>query len=498
MKELITLIDRWESKRALVVGDFMLDQSVFGNAERLSPDAPVPVLKVVDETAAPGGAANVCRTLAALKCEVTCLGLVGDDAAGNQLVNALREAGCGTDQLIIVEGRPTIVKRNMIGLAQHRHPQKMFRVDYEDNSPLDEDFVETLFDHAVATMRQADVLLLEDYNKGLLTEDLCQRLIAEAKAANLPVYVDPAPITDYGKYRGCTCMTPNRTEAELATGCDVETETHKMATQLLNQLEMEAVALTLDRHGSLLQVAGEDPVPVPTQAREVYDVTGAGDVFFGTMAMARANGASWVDATSMANFAAGLEVEQFAMVPIPLQQIHSQLIYQQGARIGKVRTLKQLLPELEAHRWDKKRIAFTNGCFDILHAGHVELLRAARQTADLLVLAVNTDKSIRRLKGDKRPIVTEAERVMVLSELSCVDYIVLFGDDPTEDPSEKDTPVPLIRGIQPDVLIKGAQYNIEDVLGRDIVEEHGGEVVLIPHVEGMSTTNIVDKIRGQS
>ncbi len=497
MQNLITLIDGWQTKRMVVVGDFMLDQAVFGDAERLSPDAPVPVLKVVRETTTAGGAANLCLALVAMRCDVRCIGVVGQDAAGEELLTQLNHNRCDTDAMVAIPKRPTTVKRNLIGLAQHRHPQKMFRVDIEDTSPIDAETLDRVAEAAEATLDDADALLLEDYNKGLLTPELCQRLIASARAKGVPVYVDPAPIDDYGKYRGATCITPNRTEAELATGCSAASETAAMAGKLINDIELDAVVLTLDRHGSLLQIKGEPPTAVPTIARNVYDVTGAGDVLFGTLAVARANGAEWPKAVELANFAAGLEVEQFDMVPIPIEQVHFRLLQQRGAKLGKIRNLEQLLPELAAYRSQGKKVAFTNGCFDILHAGHVDLLHKARDTADLLVLAVNSDASIRRLKGPDRPIVPEQDRVKLLSELACVDYIVLFGDEEADDPVENDTPKPLLRAIGPEVLVKGGQYAHDEVVGWEIVEAYGGRVVTIPHVEGRSTTNIVEKIKAQ-
>jgi D-beta-D-heptose 7-phosphate kinase/D-beta-D-heptose 1-phosphate adenosyltransferase len=305
------------------------------------------------------------------------------------------------------------------------------------------------------------------------------------------VFVDPAAITDYSKYRHATVITPNRTEASLATGISAakgDRDTlDTMARRLVDELSLEAAVLTLDKQGALLLESGSQPVLVPTVARQVYDVTGAGDMVLAMLAAARANGADWSVAVELANTAAGLEVERFGVVPIELDEVLLSLLRQKHEQLGKVRTLDQLLPELAAYRKQGQKVAFTNGCFDILHAGHVSLLRRSRQQADLLVVGLNSDDSIRRLKGPTRPVNAETDRLMVLSELQSVDYIVLF---------EEDTPLKLLETIRPDVLVKGADYARSQVVGGDMVESFGGRVVLLDLVEGRSTTNIIRKAQG--
>lgn len=490
MPDLITALDRWESKRVVVAGDFMLDRYAYGNADRLAPDAPVPVLAVQRTESMPGGAANVCLDLAALRCEVACLGLIGDDEPGETLSLALRNAGIDTAGLVASKGRPTTVKHNIVGLAQHRHPQKMFRLDTEDRSPIPPEVTQQLLDAAEHLLDGAAVLCLEDYNKGVLGEALCQGLIALAKKKNVPVFVDPAAIADYSKYRGATCITPNRTEAKLATapgstapGSD---DPRQMAEQLKKDLGLTHVVLTLDKSGALLLDEDGRSHTVPTVARSVYDVTGAGDMVLAMLAAARANGIPWLDAVTLANVAAGLEVEKSGVVPIPLDEILLALLALDHDQLGKVRPPEALFKELDAHRRQGKSIVFTNGCFDILHAGHVAYLRAAAKLGDLLVVGLNSDTSITQLKGPDRPVNHEADRLMVLSELQSVDYLVVFSDD---------TPLKLIEAIKPDVLAKGADYTRETVVGHEIVEAHGGRVELIDLVEGRSTTNIIRKLQ---
>jgi D-beta-D-heptose 7-phosphate kinase/D-beta-D-heptose 1-phosphate adenosyltransferase len=480
--DLIALLDRWEPRRIVVAGDFMLDRYAYGNADRLSPDAPVPVLAVERTESRPGGAANVGLDLAALRCDVACLGILGDDEPGQTLTAMLRDQGIDTAGLLAGAGRPTTVKQNLIGLAQHRHPQKMFRLDIEDKSPLATEDETRLLDAAGPLLDGADVLCLEDYDKGVLSERVCQGLIALARERGVAVLVDPAAVADYGKYRGANCVTPNRTEAKLATGLD---EPRAMARRLKERLGLSQVVLTLDKAGALLLDEADDFHAVPTVARSVYDVTGAGDMVLAMLAAAVANGAPWPDAVALANVAAGLEVEKVGVVPIPLDEVLLSLLQLHHDQLGQARPTAALLKELQAHRRQGKTVVFTNGCFDILHAGHVAYLRAAAKLGDLLVVGLNSDASIRRLKGEDRPVNQQDDRLMVLSELQSIDYLVVFDDD---------TPMQLIEAIRPDVLAKGADYTRETVVGHEVVEAHGGRVELIDLVEGRSTTNIIRKL----
>lgn len=488
LNNLINVIDHWQKKRIVVVGDFMLDQIVYGNVDRLSPDAPVPVFVVNDQHDTPGGAANVCRDLAALQCEVFAVGVLGNDLPADILSNALTDEGIDVSGLLRDPNRPTTIKQNYIGLAQHRHPQKMFRVDHEYCQALDDHFIRELLDMVVNLLKNADVLCLEDYNKGILGDNFCQQIIAAAKAENVPVFVDPAAIKEYSKYRGATCITPNRTEAHLATASFMEDsdEPGKMAQALIDNYDFENVVLTLDKQGALWLDQNGQEKTIPTQAKSVYDVTGAGDMVLAVLASAVPNGADWPQAAQMANVAAGLEVQCMGVVPIALEKILLEILQDNDQEQGKLRALEQLLVELKAHRAAGKKISFTNGCFDILHAGHVDYLRKARQTGDLLVVAVNTDRSIARIKGASRPVNNQDDRLMVLSELASVDYLVLFDDD---------TPVDLITAIKPDALVKGADYSRKQVVGHEVVEAAGGQVVLVPLVEGRSTTNIIEKVQ---
>jgi len=492
--KLIKLLDDWQTKKIVVAGDFMLDRYVYGNADRLSPDAPVPVLAAQHTTQEPGGASNVCLDLVALQCKVVCLGLVGRDEDGKLLRQALRDAGCNVSGILSVADRPTTVKHNFVGLAQHRHPQKMFRVDAESTAPVDSKSIAWLIRQASRLLKGATVLCLEDYNKGMLNELLCQTLIKLAGRMRVPVLVDPAAIRDYSKYRGATCITPNRTEAAQAMGVDFDDMVKpasicKMADRLRAQLRLQAVVLTLDKQGLLLSRIRQKPKHVPTKARSVYDVTGAGDMVLAMLAAAMANGSGWDVAVELANIAAGLEVERFGPVPVGLDEVLLTLLAERHQDLGKCRVPAQLLVELAAHRKQDRRIVFTNGCFDILHTGHVALFRQARAYGDLLVVGINSDESIRRIKGEKRPVNHLNDRVMILGELESVGYVVVFDED---------TPIKLIRAIRPDVLVKGAAYGRRGVVGADFVASYGGEVRLVKHVKGRSTTTLIQKIEQNS
>ncbi len=491
MDQLLTTLADWKPFRALVVGDFMLDQQFSGIANRLSPDAPVPVLKVTEQTSNPGGAANLCLDLIALKAEVVAFGIVGDDAEATLLRDELTTQGIDASGILIDPTRPTTVKRNLVGLAQGRHAQKMFRLDFESDAPIDETICKQLLDSIDGQLAETDIVCIEDYNKGVCTDALCRAVIERAEALGKPVFVDPAPIKDYAKYRGASGITPNRTEAELATGLttslDDPNHNAELAHTLMASLDLDAVVLTLDKHGAVLLEAGnDDTTHIPTVARAVYDVTGAGDMMLAALAAGRANGLDWTDATRFANAAAGLEVEVFGVEPIALERIHNDLLIANTKKLGKRRTLDELMVQVRAARNAGQSVVFTNGCFDVIHAGHVSLLEKAATLGDMLIVAMNDDHSVHALKGDGRPVNNQDRRARVLGALACVDAVVLFNED---------TPIKLIEAIVPDVLVKGGDYTVETVVGAEVVQNAGGRVALIDLVEGLSTTATIEKMR---
>lgn len=490
MPQLVQRLAAYRPFRVLVIGDFMLDQQVYGAAERLSPDAPVPVLHASRSEDTPGGASNVAMCLQAIMGEVTCFGVVGDDPEGIRLRERLQAIGCTTDGILVDPERPTTIKRSLIGLAQHRHPQKMFRLDFESRAPLPDALREQLIAAVDAAMASCDVVCIEDYDKGVCDEVVCQTIIRLGRERGIPVLVDPAAIEDYAKYRGATAVTPNRSEAELATGLDTPldaTELHNagLASKLLEELDLDAVVLTLDRHGALLEERDGEPVLIPTQARSVYDVSGAGDMVLAALAGAAANGLSWPDAVRFANAGAGLEVEEFGCHPIPFARIHREIMSQVRSLDGKVRTLDELLVEIQVHRDAGQTVIFTNGCFDVIHAGHVAYLREARTLGDVLIVAINTDDQVRALKGDGRPIYQQTERLEILSELQCVNYVMLF-DTPTVEP--------LLRSIRPDIYVKGGDYRPDEVAEHEVVKELGIDLQILAHRPGLGSTQVIERM----
>lgn len=500
MSTLLHHLAHFKPFTAVVVGDLMLDRLTHGDVDRLCNDAPVPVLSVRHTEQRPGGAANVCLDMAAMHGIVHAVGVVGADEAGAALKDELVARGIGATGVVTDAKRPTTVKQSLIGLAQHRHAQKMFRLDYESREPISEATADALIAQFRTLLGACDVVCIEDYSKGVCTPYLCQQVIQLARRAGKPVLVDPAAIGDYSRYRGASTITPNRSEAELAAGkpggdASKPEAYAPLAESMLRELELDAAVITLDKQGAVLLERTGDARVVPTVARHVYDVTGAGDMVLAALAAGRANAMSWFDAVRFANAAAGLEVEQFGVVPIPLAAIHRDILSRENQSVGKHRTVEELVVELQALRGagvggtgKRPSVVVANGCFDVLHAGHVSLLRRAAALGDYLVVAINDDASVRRLKGPERPIYTQDDRAALLGELECVSAVVVFSED---------TPELLIRAIKPDVLVKGAQYDLEKIPGARFVMDNGGRVELLEVVPGRSTTTTVSRIRGQ-
>jgi D-beta-D-heptose 7-phosphate kinase / D-beta-D-heptose 1-phosphate adenosyltransferase len=485
---LIELVERLPRTRVVLVGDVMMDRYLYGDVERISPEAPVPVLHFQREELRLGGAGNVANNLAALNADVSVVAVVGTDDVGKQVRQHLAAAGANTDGLLEVTDRPTVTKMRLVGSAQHRHAQTMLRLDYEERGAIPDAVADEVIRRVEAQLdRGADVLCVEDYNKGLLTPRVCKAIIAAARAREVPVIIDPAVLADYSRYAGATAIKLNRVEVERATGLPVETpeQWQAAAERLLDLLDLEAAIITLDRNGSYLATREGERRWLKTRARQVFDVTGAGDMVHAMLTVSRAAGATWSEAVALANVAAGLEVERFGCVPIRPDEIIQELLVEAHEHLGKERTLEQLVPELARHRAQGRRIVFTNGCFDLIHLGHVKYFRYAKAQGDLLVVGVNTDASIRRLKGSKRPIINEQDRVTVLEELESIDYLVRFNED---------TPMRLIEHVKPDVLVKGADYSKEQVVGWDVVESYGGRIALAPLVDGRSTSAVIQRI----
>jgi len=485
MQHLMDAVDRLGAPKVALVGDFMLDEYVYGDTERISPEAPVPVLRVVHRESRPGGAGSVAADILALGGRVHCVGVVGQDPAAGELISKLGAAGAETAALLRLPDRPTTLKQRLVGLAQHRHPQQMLRVDAEHAEPLPEAVATTLRGTLRSALPDCRAVALEDYGKGLFSEATAPPMIADARSAGLPVLVDPARVSSYRRYRGASLITPNRFEAELASGTRIvdEASLARCAEALLGEAEADAVLITLDKEGAYLARRDAECVRVPTRPRTVYDVAGAGDAVLAMLAVALAGGCELPDAAALANVVGGLEIERFGVVPITRTQLVEELHRMVGLRSGKVVDRRRLLEEVDRRRRAGGTAVFTNGCFDLLHAGHVRYLQRARELGSCLVVAINSDDSAHRLKGPGRPVIGQDERAEMLAALECVDYVTVF---------EEDTPEPLLELLKPDILAKGG--STPEIVGQAFVEGYGGRVVKLPLVEGLSTTGIIDRI----
>lgn len=490
--ELIDLVQRLGQPRVLVVGDLMLDRYVWGDAERISQEAPVILLHADKREERLGGASSVASMLRALGAKVSLAGVVGADADGGHVRQLLSDLGIEQEGIITDAGRPTTVKERYIGRAQHRHPQQMIRVDYEDRSSLSEPIAGQLVQALGQLFRKADIVLISDYDKGVCAPAVLAGIVSSARSLGLRTLADPIRKADYRKYHGCSAITPNRLEAGLATGCALHTAADALAAaaQLQEQLDLEAAIVTLDKDGMALKHRDGRQGIFPTRPRQVYDITGAGDMVLSVLGMALAAGADYEAAIALANVAGGLEVEKIGVATVTRDEILRDLLRGnpslQTAANDKLLTFEALAHEVDSRRRLGQRVAFTNGCFDVLHAGHVQYLQEARAQADVLVVGLNSDDSIRSLKGPGRPLQSAEARARVLAGLQAVDYVAIFAET---------TPLRLIETIRPDVLVKGADYRRENVVGADFVESYGGRVHLAAFRDGFSTTRLLDKLR---
>jgi D-beta-D-heptose 7-phosphate kinase/D-beta-D-heptose 1-phosphate adenosyltransferase len=485
--DLIELVQHLGQPHVLVVGDLMLDRYVWGDAERISQEAPVILLHADKREERLGGASSVATMLRALGARVALAGVVGADADAGRIRQLLAELEIDHEGVVSDPGRPSTVKERYIGLAQHRHPQQMIRVDYETRRPVSAGTHSTLCQAIEHQLRKADMVLISDYDKGVCTPAILAATIAGARQRGLRTIADPFRGQDYRKYHGCSAMTPNRLETGLATGRVIHgsEEALEAAAQLQKQLEMEAAIITLDKDGMALVHRDGRRQLFPTRPRQVYDITGAGDMVMSVLGMALAAGADYDLAIRLANIAGGLEVEKIGVVTVTRDEMLRDLLRTGPSGTQKILQREALQHELESRRRLGQRIVFTNGCFDVLHAGHVQYLQEARTQADLLVVGLNSDASIKSVKGHSRPVNSQDGRALVLAALQAVDYITLF-DEPT--------PLALIEAVRPDVLVKGADYRKDQVVGAAFVESYGGRLHLAPLREGYSTTRILQKL----
>ena len=478
---LLDLIGRLEGGRVLCVGDVMLDRFVYGDVDRISPEAPIPVLRVRREEAMLGGAGNVVRNLVALGGQPAFLSVVGDDIAGREVSRLVGDHAAVDPRMVVEPDRQTTIKTRFIGGTQ-----QLLRADHETQANLATNSRDQLLSEAKELVSQVAVVILSDYGKGVLAGGLTQAIIAAARAAAKPTIVDPKG-TDYTVYRGATLVTPNRKELHEATGRPVGTDEEIVAAarQLIELCGIEHVLATRSQDGMSL-VSAAEAVHLKAEAREVFDVSGAGDTVVATLAASLAAGASLSDAARLANVAAGIVVGKVGTAVAYADDLTSALHHSEmAAAENKFASLHASLEQVARWRHLGKKIGFTNGCFDLLHPGHVSLLDQARAQCDKLVVGLNSDASVKRLKGETRPVQTETSRGTVLASLAAVDLVVIF---------EEDTPLDLIKALKPDVLVKGADYSVDQVVGGDFVTSIGGRVFLADLRAGHSTTSTIARM----
>ena len=472
-----------QSKNILVVGDIMLDTYFTGDIKRISPEAPVPVFKKDKERSVLGGAANVAANLDAAEQKVSIMSLIGNDSVGDELIERFNRIGINTDLLMRLNNRRTTIKTRFLA----GNNQQVIRMDVEDALPIDKDLCEKMLSMLKEKIKNFDLILLSDYLKGLLTYDFTQGVINLANEANIPVIVDVKD-PKIEKYKNAFLLKPNLNELRSLTGMKAQTDDEiiEAANFLRKQGNHKYILATCGSRGMVLASGDKNSSYfIKSVAQEVFDVTGAGDTTIAYLAACMVNGFEMRECVDIANTAAGIQVSKVGTSLVYWREIRSALSKKAVHVTQKILKGKALNEFRKTH--EEQRVVFTNGCFDILHAGHVKYLREAAKLGEVLVVGLNSDASVKRLKGETRPVNNQDDRAEILCALGFVDYVVIF---------EEDTPLELIKIIQPDVLVKGGDYNRENVVGADFVMSRGGELFLIPFVEGKSTTNIIKKIEG--
>lgn len=479
--ELAHLVESLSTATVLVVGDIMLDHFITGDIDRISPEAPVPILRITGETTMLGGAGNVVSNIIALGAKAHVVGCIGDDDAGKNITRRLDENPQITSHLFVNNDIETTTKSRYLSANQ-----QILRTDRESSSFYTPQAQQAILETTSSALSHCDIVIVSDYGKGVLCNGLARKVIAMANEQNIPVIVDPKG-TDYSIYAGATLVTPNRRELSAATGSSTQTneEIISVSKQLMRSHNIGGVLATRSADGMTL-VEPDSVIHLRAEAQEVYDVSGAGDTVIAAMATALAAGLDRGQALALANVAAGIAVSKVGTATVYASDVTAALFHQDisGAEI-KITTPKQALERIERWKRHGHSVGFTNGCFDLLHPGHISLLKQSRKACDRLIVGLNSDSSVKRLKGDSRPIQTEMSRATVLASLETVDLVVIFDEN---------TPLALITELLPDVLVKGADYTIDTVVGADVVQRNGGRIVLAKLVDGQSTTGTLSRI----
>ena len=487
--DLLRLLDQLEGVPVLLLGDLMLDRYIWGEVSRISPEAPVPVLRVTREDVRLGGAGSVIANLAALGAEVHAFGVLGIDAPGDAMLGLLNDLERVDASGIVRDvGVETTQKTRLIARTQH-----MLRIDH-DAHEIPGPVLERLRDAVIARLDRVRAVLVSDYGRGVLDGGLCREIALEGRRRGIPVIVDPHRDAPFERYVGASSMTPNRAETARAVGIHPRDDAsiRGAAAALIERFDLEWVLVTLDSDGSFLLSKGADEGQhFLAKSRAVFDVAGAGDMVLSVLGLAVAAGVGVSDAVRLANVAAGWEVEQLGVVPMARAELEAELSSRTPPQLRRkiVEDWDEVARRVARARAEGKAVVFTNGCFDLLHAGHVHFIQGCRAKGDYLVVGLNTDESVRGLsKGPNRPVLPLAERATVLAGLEAVDLVAPFAEP---------TPVALIERVRPDVLCKGEDYRTKAVVGRELVEGYGGRVELVELLPGVSTTNIISKISAE-
>ncbi len=457
----------------------MLDDYCMGDIKRISPEAPVPVFRKKTERSVLGGAANVAANLVAANQKVSMMSIIGNDDSGRRLLEYFKEKGINTDLVQILDRNTTVKTRFLAS-----NNQQVLRLDVEDTSPIPENICKEMLNRLEGEIDSYHFILLSDYLKGLFTYDFTQGILKLCRKHNIPAIIDVKD-THVEKYYGAFLLKPNLKEIRDLTGMPARTDEEiiEAAQTLCKQCDCKFVLCTCGARGMVLVGENHSPFFIASEGKDVFDVSGAGDTTIAYLAAAMANGVNMNDAVSIANYAAGIQVGKVGTSSVYMQEVRDFLANEDNGTFHKILYPQDV--EVFRHNNKNKKIVFTNGCFDILHVGHKRYLQLAATLGDILVIGVNSDDSVRRLKGPDRPVNLERDRAEMLCALSFIDYVIVFGED---------TPYELIKKIQPDVIVKGGDYKLENVVGRDVVEARGGRVEIIPFVDGKSTTNIINKI----
>jgi len=481
---LSSILENFKNKRIIVVGDIMLDRYLIGTVSRISPEAPVPILKAVEERISLGGAANVANNLKSLGARVEIFGVVGRDADGEILLKQLNQSNLSPKNIIIDPKRPTTTKTRLI-----TKNQQVARIDKETEENVSHSIHRRLITSIQRSInsRPPDGMIISDYAKGLINREFCRELIALARSKGIFLAADPKG-KEFTKYKGANVVTPNQSEAEEVCGFKIDDDkSAKRALRLIaKKTSSNAVIVTRGRDGISYYVTDGEGGTIKSFAKEVYDVTGAGDTVVSVLTLSFLASNSWEDSVRIANQAAGIVVGKLGTAYVTQIELLENLNNRKEKTVEKIISRKDLPLVLSKLRKNVKKIAFTNGCFDLFHRGHLHLLKEAKKFGDILIVGINSDRSTRRLKGKERPFISQSDRARIIAELDCVDHVVIFDED---------TPLELIKEIKPDVLIKGSDYTVDQIVGKDIVESYGGKVQIVKLIVGYSTSMLVNKVK---